>query len=175
MSSSLHFILGGSRSGKSRRAEELAQKSDLPVVYIATCATTTADSEMRQRIEQHRERRPASWKTIENRFDLKNLIIENKDALLLLDCLTLWLSFRQMSAKDSAILGELEDALRAARELNRPLILVSNEVGAGLVPISEEARRFRDLAGAANQLVARHASKVELVVAGLPLVLKGDG
>jgi len=174
VSTLLQFILGGSRSGKSRRAEALAIQSSLPVVYIATCATTLADPEMQERIEQHRGRRPASWKTIENRFDLKKLIAAHDGALLLLDCLTLWLSFRQMSAKDSEILAELEEALRHARELERPLIFVSNEIGTGLVPASAEARHFRDLVGTANQLVASRATRVELMVAGLPLVLKEE-
>jgi len=174
MNALLHFVLGGSRSGKSRRAEELAHQSSLPVVYIATCSTALADPEMQTRIEQHRERRPAEWKTIENRFDLKNLVVEHEGALLLLDCLTLWLSFRQMTAKDSEIIAELEEVLRHARELGRPLIFVSNEIGTGLVPASAEARRFRDLAGMANQLVASQATRVELMVAGLPLILKGE-
>ena len=173
MSHSLHLILGGSRSGKSRRAEELARESGRPVVYIATYATTTPDAEMQTRIEQHRVRRPKDWKTIENRFDLKNLLAENAKALILLDCLTLWLSYRQMESRDSEILAELDEALRSAGENGQHLIFVSSEVGAGIVPVSAEARRFRDLVGSANQLTARHATRVEFMVAGLPLVLKG--
>jgi adenosylcobinamide kinase/adenosylcobinamide-phosphate guanylyltransferase len=173
MKSSIHLILGGSRSGKSCRGEELAKKAGRPVVYIATCASEFLDDEMQARVVEHRRYRPDNWKTIENRFDLKNLLTENKDAFVLIDCLTLWIAFKQKSATDAVILAELEDALRRAHELELFLVVVSNEVGHGIVPVHPEARRFRDLAGSANQLVARYATTVELMIAGLPLVLKG--
>jgi adenosylcobinamide kinase / adenosylcobinamide-phosphate guanylyltransferase len=173
MSGFIHFVIGGSRSGKSGRAESLAIASGQAVAYIATYAADPLDEEMRIRVERHRQQRPDLWRTIENRFDLENIVRESTDVLLL-DCLTLWLSFQMTSGRSSdQILSELEQTLRRVRELERSLIIVSNEVGAGLVPSTPEGRSFRDLCGLANQLVATHATIVELVVAGLPLVLKG--
>ena len=174
MNSFLQFILGASRSGKSLYAETLAVASGLPVRYLATCATEVADEEMRQRIALHRDRRPRHWHTVENRFDLRNQIVESEGALLLVDSVTLWLSYllMQQRAKES-ILAELQEALDVALELRRSVILVSDEVGGGVVPSTAEGRAFRDLSGSANQMLARCATKVELVVAGLPLVLKG--
>jgi adenosylcobinamide kinase/adenosylcobinamide-phosphate guanylyltransferase len=174
MNGFIHFVLGGSRSGKSRRAESLAVASGQPVAYIATYATDLADEEMQLRVERHQQQRPSHWKTIENRFDLENIVTETSDVLFLLDCLTLWLSFHLTAGRSSdQILRELEQTLLRLRKLERSLIIVSNEVGAGLVPSSSEGRAFRDLCGLANQLVAAHATVVELIVAGLPLVLKG--
>jgi adenosylcobinamide kinase/adenosylcobinamide-phosphate guanylyltransferase len=174
MNSFLQFILGASRSGKSLYAETLAVASGLPVRYLATCATEVADEEMRQRIALHRDRRPRHWHTVENRFDLRNQIVESEGVLLLVDSVTLWLSYllMQQRAKES-ILAELQEALDVALELRRSVILVSDEVGGGVVPSTAEGRAFRDLSGSANQMLARCATKVELVVAGLPLVLKG--
>jgi adenosylcobinamide kinase/adenosylcobinamide-phosphate guanylyltransferase len=174
MNSFVQFILGTNRSGKSRYAETLAAASGLPVRYIATCSTDVADEEMRQRIALHRNRRPHHWHTVENRFDLRNQIVESEGSLLLVDSMTLWLSYllMQQRAKES-ILAELQEALNVALELRRSVILVSDEVGGGVVPPTAEGRAFRDLSGCANQMMARCATKVELVVAGLPLVLKG--
>jgi adenosylcobinamide kinase/adenosylcobinamide-phosphate guanylyltransferase len=171
----IHFVLGGSRSGKSRRAESLAKTSGQSVAYIATYATDLTDEEMRLRVQHHQQHRPSEWLTIENRFDLGNLVRETKDVLFLLDCLTLWLSFHLTKGRPSEeILKELEATLLLIRELDRSFIIVSNEVGAGVVPLTVEGRAFRDLCGSANQVVAAHATTVEFVVAGLPLVLKGS-
>ena len=170
----LQFILGASRSGKSRYAENLAVASGLPVRYVATYASGEADEEMQRRIALHRNRRPQHWHTIENRFDLQNQVLESEGALLLVDSVTLWLSYHLMHRRATeSILAELQEALDVALELRRSVILVSDEVGGGLTPLTSEGRIFRDLAGSANQLMARCATKVELVVAGLPLVLKG--
>jgi adenosylcobinamide kinase/adenosylcobinamide-phosphate guanylyltransferase len=171
----LHLILGGSRSGKSRRAEEIAAVRGVPVTYVATYVTNRSDPEMEDRVARHRKQRPAHWTTIENRFDLKCLFQEQKDSLILLDCLTLWLSYRQMTGSSEAVIvEELEDAVRSISTGSVGLIVVSNELGLGLVPSSPESRGFRDLTGRANQLMARLASRVEFMVAGLPLPLKGD-
>jgi adenosylcobinamide kinase / adenosylcobinamide-phosphate guanylyltransferase len=176
MSSFVHFIIGGSRSGKSRRAEALATASEMPVCFVATYATEMMDEEMRARIAQHRSRRPSHWSTLEDRFDLRNQVIESEGTLLLVDSITLWLSYHLMKQRPSeTILGDLEDALRIARELGRALVLVSDEVGMGLVPAAHDGRIFRDLCGLANQLISRYATKVEFVIAGLPWVLKGGG
>ena len=171
----LHLILGGSRSGKSRRAEEVAAAKDVPVTYVATYATNRSDPEMEDRVARHRKQRPTHWTTIENRFDLKALFQDQRNSLILVDCLTLWLSYRQMAGVgEEAILAELEEAVRGVGPQSLGLIIVSNELGLGLVPSSPEGRNFRDLTGRANQLMARLASRVEFMVAGLPMLLKGD-
>ena len=171
----LHLILGGSRSGKSRRAEEVAKAKNVPVTYVATYMTTPFDSEMDDRVARHRQQRPGHWSTIENRFDLKAIFHEQRHTLILLDCLTLWLSYRHTTGSNEiAIMTELEAALRDLVPENPGLIIVSNEVGLGLVPEAPEDRSFRDMAGRANQLVARYASRVEFMMAGLPLLLKGS-
>ena len=174
MNGFIHFVLGASRSGKSRRAESLANASGRSVAYIATYAVDPMDVEMRLRVERHQQQRPSDWRTIENRFDLGNIVRETKDVLFLLDCHTLWLSFHLTKGRSSEqILKELEQTLLLIRELERFFIIVSNEVGAGIVPLTPESRAFSDLCGSANQLVAAYATTVELIVAGLPLVLKG--
>jgi adenosylcobinamide kinase/adenosylcobinamide-phosphate guanylyltransferase len=174
MSTGITLILGGSRSGKSRHAEALAAASSLPVSYIATCDTSLMDDEMRARVGQHRGRRPADWRTIEDRFDLTNLLGEQRGRLLLVDCLTLWLAWQQMQKRaEDETLSELEAVLRAAAQHVPELILVSNELGMGMVPASSETRGFRDLCGRANQIAASHAARVEFMIAGLPLALKG--
>jgi adenosylcobinamide kinase / adenosylcobinamide-phosphate guanylyltransferase len=176
MSSFLHFVIGGSRSGKSRHAEALAAASGMPVCFVATYATEMMDEQMRARIAEHRSRRPSHWSTLEDRFDLRNQIVDSENTLLLVDSVTLWLSYHLLKQRPCAnILTDLEEALRTARQLGRALVLVSDEVGMGLVPDSRDGIIFRDLCGSANQLISQHATKVELIVAGLPWVLKGGG
>jgi adenosylcobinamide kinase / adenosylcobinamide-phosphate guanylyltransferase len=176
MSSFLYFVIGGCRSGKSQHAEALATASGMPVCFVATYATEMMDDQMRARIAEHRRRRPSHWSTSEDRFDLRKQVIESENTLLLVDSVTLWLSYHLMKRRPSAnILTDLEETLRTARELGRALVLVSDEVGMGLVPESDDGRIFRDLCGSANQLISRYATKVELIVAGLPWVLKGGG
>jgi adenosylcobinamide kinase/adenosylcobinamide-phosphate guanylyltransferase len=177
--SGIHFVLGGARSGKSRRAEALATEfpenhGTLPVLYIATCATTHGlDAEMAERIARHRADRPSHWKTLENRFDLAVIFAEHPGHIVLLDCLTLWLSWQMgLGLSEAQILAALEEALDAARRHSIRLIAVSNELGMGLVPLGAENRAYRDLVGRANQLVARHADAAEFVAAGIPLRLK---
>ena len=174
MSARLTLILGGSRSGKSRRADALAAASGLPVSYVATCDTSLMDDEMRARVGLHRGRRPADWQTIEDRFDLVNVMGEQSGRLLLVDCLTLWLAWQHTKRRgEEETLAELDAVLHAASERALPMILVSNELGMGIVPTSSEARAFRDLCGRSNQLAASRAERVEFMIAGLPLVLKG--
>ena len=145
------------------------------MTYVATCATSLSDPEMEDRVARHRGQRPAHWTTIENRFDLKSLFREQRNSLILLDCLTLWLWHRQTTeSNETVILTELEEAVRRIAPESPGLIIVSNELGLGLVPASPEGRSFRDLAGRANQLMARLASRVEFMMAGLPMLLKGD-
>ena len=173
----IHFILGGARSGKSSRAEALARQASGEVVFVATCATTDPlDLEMAARVAAHRNRRPAEWETVENRFDLDAVFAEHPGKTILVDCLTLWLSWwssREDRLAEEQIMRKLDDALAAVRTHGVRLLLVSNELGMGLVPMGEGNRDYRDLCGRANQLVARSADVVEFVVAGLPLRLKG--
>ncbi len=170
----IHLVLGGSRSGKSRYAERLANHSGRQITFVATCTTTNLDPEMRARIKQHRLRRPASWITVENRFDLNKIVREFSRNLILLDCLTLWLSHHLGKNRDvDEILEELEMALREIQKRKGHAIFVSNELGLGLVPMGAKNRKFRDLCGRANQLVASQADRVEFMIAGIPLLIKG--
>jgi adenosylcobinamide kinase / adenosylcobinamide-phosphate guanylyltransferase len=176
VNSFLHLVLGGIRSGKSRHAEALAGASGMPVCFVATYSTERMEEEMRVRIEQHQNRRPDHWSTMENRFDLQNQILESGNTLLLVDSLTLWLSYHLMQRRAPAsILADLEAALKTVHELRRAVIFVSDEVGMGMVALTQQGRVFCDLCGAANQLIARYATKVEFIIAGLPWVLKGGG
>ena len=173
----LTLILGGARSGKSRFAESLigARRA----IYIAT-ARRDDDSEMDERIARHRRDRDRSWTTIEEPEDVPAAVREATplEAPVLVDCATVWLSnlFAREShnpapQQDDVVLNAARDLAAASR--TREVIAVSNEIGAGGVPMTRVGRRFRDLHGWANQILAAEAADVVLVVAGLPLVIKG--
>ena len=165
------LILGGARSGKSRLAEKLAADSGLAVTYIAT--SQALDGEMNSRIRQHRERRPADWALIEEPIELARVLRESAHAerCLLVDCLTLWLS-NMLAAGDERLEAEISDLTRTLPTLPGQLLLVSNEVGQGIVPANPLARRFRDQAGLLHQSTAACCDRVTFVIAGLPLTLK---
>ncbi|MFB6214509.1 MAG: bifunctional adenosylcobinamide kinase/adenosylcobinamide-phosphate guanylyltransferase [Candidatus Bipolaricaulia bacterium] len=174
------LILGGARSGKSNKATELARSHD-EVIYLATGVPT--DGEMENRISRHRQDRPDSWKTIEEPVEvgevLKRLESEPFSGAVILDCLGFWLSntMREVELEGP---GELEDFVRLkvneelgqARGADFELLVVSNEVGMGVIPESSSGRKFRDALGRANQVVGRLADSVYLMVAGFPLQLK---
>ncbi|NMM45326.1 bifunctional adenosylcobinamide kinase/adenosylcobinamide-phosphate guanylyltransferase [Rhodospirillaceae bacterium KN72] len=169
------LILGGARSGKTARALALAEQAyerdGLVPVYIATAQAF--DSEMEDRIARHREERGTHWSTVEAPLDLCDAIRERTSPrhVLLVDCLTLWLSNITFADRDIAEESQkLVDALRAA---SGPVVVVSNEVGLSIVPENALARRFRDDQGRLNQTIAAAVDHVEFVAAGLPLVLKG--
>jgi adenosylcobinamide kinase/adenosylcobinamide-phosphate guanylyltransferase len=165
------LILGGARSGKSRRGQILAEGVSGELVYVATAQAF--DTEMTRRIAQHRADRGDRWRTVEAPLDLPDAIAREgrEGAVVLVDCLTLWLTNLMLGEHDlPAAAADLLDAIRAS---SAPIILVSNEVGFGIVPENPLARRFRDEAGRLNQQVAEVVETVELVVAGLPLRLKG--
>lgn len=167
-----HLVLGGARSGKSRFAEALITGFPGPYVYVATAQIL--DDEMDLRIQTHRRRRGGDWETRECPLDLVPLLQELSTSKhpVLVDCLTLWMSNMLMGEEASNAESQVEALARMAPELPYPLVLVSNEVGGGIVPHNALARRFRDLAGFANQKLAQVCSSVTLVVAGLPLCLK---
>ncbi len=165
----LTLVLGGARSGKSRHAESLLTALPPPWIYIATAEA--GDAEMAERIAAHRTRRGAHWRTVDAPHDLAAALTgAESNAPVLVDCLTLWLSNRMLAGADiDAETAQLEAALAGRRA---PVVLVSNEVGFGIVPDNALARRFRDLQGRLNQRMAARAGHVVLMVAGLPLVVK---
>jgi adenosylcobinamide kinase/adenosylcobinamide-phosphate guanylyltransferase len=166
------LVLGGARSGKSAFAERLAAESGLAPFYIATAEP--GDAEMRERIAHHRARRGAAWRTLEIPLELEVALKANAapGRALLVDCLTLWLS-NLLHAGEGP---EARSASLAACVAALPglVVLVSNEVGLGLVPDNPLGRRFRDAQGRLNQAMAQAAGHVVFVAAGLPLVLKGN-
>ena len=167
-----HLVLGGAKSGKSTFAETLVKGFPVPHVYIATAQVL--DEEMAHRVRIHRRRREKSWETIESPLDLVPTLraCQGREQAVLVDCITLWLSnllLQTPTQRPEEAVGELVEFIRT---VPFPLILVANEVGGGIVPDNSLARRFRDLAGLANQRLAAVCPTVTLVVAGLPLRLK---
>ena len=163
------LITGGARSGKSKRAEARARTFPGQPFYIATAEVL--DAEMSQRVAQHRARRGSAWIERETPLDLVEALAETDGrGARLIDCLTLWLSNLLHSKRDwSTEAARLSDTLIRQRS---PVVMVSNEVGLGIVPDNGLARAFRDAAGLLNQTVADIADEVEFIVAGLPLKIK---
>ncbi|MGP9819537.1 bifunctional adenosylcobinamide kinase/adenosylcobinamide-phosphate guanylyltransferase [Salinarimonas sp. NSM] len=163
------FVLGGARSGKSRHAEALVEACAPPWVYVATAQAF--DSEMEARIAEHRARRPQGWITRDAPLDLPEAIREGPaGAPILVDCLTLWVTNLILAERDVAAAGTALEA--ACRGAPGPVVLVSNEVGLGIVPDNALARRFRDEAGRLHQRLAAAADAVTFMVAGLPMRVK---
>ena len=165
------FVLGGAASGKSSFAEALCFQTDRPRVYIATAQAF--DDEMRNKISAHRAQRGVDWRTVEAPLDLAAALLTcQSDEIVLLDCATLWLSNILLAEQDPQAAG---DALRAAlAACPAPIVVVSNEVGHGIVPDNALARQFRNAQGRLNQMLAADADLVVNVIAGLPQVLKGE-
>lgn len=167
------LILGGARSGKSSHALSLV-KGRKKVAFIATCQGL--DKEMRERILKHQAARPKNWKTFEEPKELARLLsgISGSFNCVIVDCLTLLVSNLILSgSKEEDVLEEITDALVQLRNKKAKAIIVSNEVGLGIVPDNQLARRFRDIAGKANQLIAQEADEVIFTVSGIPLKIKG--
>jgi adenosylcobinamide kinase/adenosylcobinamide-phosphate guanylyltransferase len=166
----LTFVLGGARSGKSRYAEGLAMDCTPPWVYIATAQAH--DDEMAARIAEHRQRRDAGWRTVEAPLDLPGAIAAHgsEGQAVLIDCLTLWLSNVMLAGRD--LVAETQRLIEALRNADGPIVIVSNEVGLGIVPDNALARKFRDEQGRLNMQVAAIADRAVLIAAGLPLILK---
>jgi adenosylcobinamide kinase/adenosylcobinamide-phosphate guanylyltransferase len=178
----LTFVIGGARSGKSAHAEQLAAASALPVTYIATACG--ADAEFAARIAHHRARRPAHWRLVEAGADLALALREadGESRCVLIDCLTLWLATllcpigEPADAPDSETANAHLDAFEAAlTDARGKVIVVSNEIGLGVVPLGSATRRYMDELGRSNQRVAALARDVTLMVAGLPVAVKRDG
>jgi len=178
------LILGGARSGKSSYAEKLASESGKEVVYIATASDS--DSEMAERIRHHRASRPAEWITVEEPLALGNQLLRwsAPERVILVDCLTLWLGNLLFSSSEEfpevgtialpALFHEQQDMLASAlTRCSSDVILVSNEVGMGIMPVGAISRCFMDEQGRLNQAMAALCDRAVLVAAGLPLVLKG--
>lgn len=178
------LVLGGARSGKSGYAERLAIESGKEVVYIATA--TASDTEMAARIRHHRAGRPTEWITVEEPLALGNQLLRwsSPERLILVDCLTLWLGNLLFSSGEQfpevgiiplpALFHEQQDMLASAlTRCSSDVVLVSNEVGMGILPVGAISRCFMDEQGRLNQAMAALCDRAVLVTAGLPLVLKG--
>jgi adenosylcobinamide kinase / adenosylcobinamide-phosphate guanylyltransferase len=169
------MVIGGCRSGKSRYAQEYAEGiSPDRRIFIATCVPY--DDEMRDRVARHRRQRDSSWTTVETPLQLPEAIAEysRKAAVVLADCLTLWITNLLMeSAEKPSIEDHIERLAGAVQFAGCPVILVSNEVGTGIVPENKLARQFRDMVGLANQRLAACTDKVVWMVAGIPVRIKG--
>lgn len=170
------LVLGGARSGKSRYAEQQAIASDLPVIYVATAEA--GDDEMHQRIQHHRQRRPGNWQTVEEPIHLAAAIRRHAhpDVCVLVDCLTLWLSNvlfdKQGNLQEALFETQRAALLDALSQCKGRVIMVSNEVGSGVVAVDSLTRRFVDEAGFLHQSLAQICDSVVLVTAGLPQKLK---
>lgn len=167
----LTLLIGGARSGKSRRAEDMLAGHG-PLIYVATAQAW--DAEMAARVAVHQGRRGSEWSTIEEPLDLPGLIDRGFGGHpALIDCLTLWLTNVMLADDGRDVAAECERLAKALSRADGPIVCVTNEVGMSIVPEYPLGRRFRDLAGHLNQRVAEAADRVELICAGLPLVLKG--
>lgn len=164
------LVLGGARSGKSAHAERLVLATGLEPVYVATAQAL--DGEMAERIRLHREGRGPAWRTVEEPLVLPELLAREAapDRAILVDCLTLWLTNLMVAERDVAEASAR--LVHAFRDASGPVVLVSNEVGLGLVPLNAMSRAFVDHAGRLHQAVAAVADQVLFMAAGLPLVLK---
>lgn len=178
--SKLTFILGGARSGKSSYAQKLAEDSGQSITFLATAQPF--DDEMSVRIKKHKEERPDAWKTLEIPFCIASHVSSIQTDLVILDCITLLVSNLMMQfVKDDlvdeapfiqSVQNEIKELLSAIHESDQHWIIVSNEVGLGLVPPYQMGRVYRDLSGWANQTLAKEAEQIIFMVAGIPMVIK---
>jgi len=169
------FLLGGARSGKSKYAVSLAKKVAKNVAFIATCVCP--DEEMKERIKLHQTLRPRHWKLIEEGRNINSVLVnlKNKYEMVLIDCLGLWISnLLADNLDDKKIEAKMKKLINAILKVKLTTIVVSNEVGSGIVPNNPLARRFRDLLGLANQMIAKKAGKVILMQSGIPIIIKGE-
>ncbi len=172
MTKEIILITGGARSGKSRYAEQRALRMTGRPLYVATAEAK--DEEMAQRIKEHQKRRGDQWQTIEEPLELTDALLaqRGKTDCVLVDCLTLWISNVLIRHSDTVASERVEELVKQLPQLNFHLVLVTNEVGWGIVPDNPLARQFRDLAGWTNQQVAEAANEVVLMVAGVPMIAR---
>ncbi|GAA5585155.1 bifunctional adenosylcobalamin biosynthesis protein CobP [Acinetobacter calcoaceticus] len=170
----LQLILGGARSGKSRLAEQTAIATQLAVTYVATAQAL--DPEMQNRIAHHQNQRPAHWSLVEEPLFLAKTLqkIDRPNQIILVDCLTLWLTNLLLLDDQNVQEFECEQLIDVLPKLQSEIILVSNETGLGVVPLGEISRRFVDEAGRLHQVLGQIADKVMFCVAGFPMILKGE-
>lgn len=174
------LIIGGARSGKSRFAQELALKLGEPVLFVATAVA--GDEEMLRRIDEHRRARPVTWGTLEVTTNLASQILPKISGakVVIVDCITLLVNniFSQYrepiddSLVEQRVTSEISELVECINRVNANFIIVTNEVGLGLVPTSRVSRLYRDMLGRANQLLAERADEIYLMVAGLPVPIK---
>lgn len=169
----ISLVLGGARSGKSRFAEQLATRSQLPVLYIATA--TALDDEMAARIAHHQTQRPPEWQTCECPLHLAETLAREsqKPQCILVDCLTLWLNNQLFHYPQQNFAQLFDQLINSLAQTQANIIFVANEVGLGIIPLGEVSRTFVDEAGRLNQRLAQRADQVFFIAAGLPLTLKG--
>lgn len=167
------FVLGGSRSGKSRFAVKLAKRKARNVAFIATCLPK--DLEMKKRIAIHKKTRPSYWRVFENPKDIPSLLkqIGSKFEVIIIDCLTLLVSnFLLKGHNENSIKDAIDKILKSLKKNKGESIIVSNEVGLGIVPENKLARDFRDITGRINQIVATKADEIFFLVSGIPWRIK---
>ncbi len=175
MDKKLILVTGGCRSGKSQFALDYANRHFHKKLYLATCEAL--DEEMAKRIEDHKKKRGTDWQTVEEPIEIAEATKQHGDrvGVILLDCMTLWLSNLLMRQKsDHEIINEIGRLIDTVKQGQTSFIFVSNEVGMGIVPIDPLGRRFRDLSGMANQKIAEVVDKVVFMVSGIPMFLKGE-
>ncbi|MFA6356377.1 MAG: bifunctional adenosylcobinamide kinase/adenosylcobinamide-phosphate guanylyltransferase [Candidatus Omnitrophota bacterium] len=171
--SELVLLTGGVRSGKSRYAQTIASRAKRKVFYIATAEAL--DIGMRKRIQAHRKSRPKDWHTVEEPLSVKKAVLRlpRGEKTVIIDCLTLFISnLIHKGYSDAEVLSEIKGVMAALRKNSALAIIVTNEVGSGIVPDTALGRRFRDLQGMANSMAAKEAEKVCLLVSGIPLYIK---
>lgn len=167
------FVIGGARSGKSTQAANIARRTTGKVAFIATCKPL--DREMKKRVRLHRKTRPRNWQCFEELTDLPAVLkkISGRFDCVIIDCLTLLVSNSLLEGMgEKTVLSRMKEAMKLLKKMDVEAVIVSNEVGLGIVPGNELARGFRDTAGRINQLVAEYADEVIFTVAGLSLRLK---
>ena len=170
----LQLILGGARSGKSRLAEKIALESGLNVIYIATAQPL--DEEMQERILHHQESRPREWQVIEEPLYLSEKLqeIDAQNQLILIDCLTLWMSNLLLQDASELLMSQCQKLLTILPNLKSEIILVSNETGLGVVPMGNISRKFIDESGRLHQQIGQIVQIVVFCVAGFPIILKEE-
>jgi adenosylcobinamide kinase/adenosylcobinamide-phosphate guanylyltransferase len=166
----LVLVLGGARSGKSRFALERAEALGSPRVFVATAEAR--DPEMVERIARHRAERASEWRTIEEPMRLGDVLRRSTSGVVVVDCLTLWLSNVMEAAPGSGVVAAIDALIAALGDRRAAIVAVSNEVGLGIVPQNAVAREFRDHAGTVNRKIAEVATELYLLVAGQPLRIK---